>query len=263
MAVLTIAPLGALAHADVGTLVEDVELATPGGARLHLLDGAAKVTVLVFVRTAQERSADALKAMAQCEKELGGRPVRFVALVSGDTPPAEVQALAAASGMRMPILLDAKDALYEKLGVRLHPVVFLLDAAHKVASFEQYRQIDYCAVIQARIKFLLGEIDQAKLDRIVEPPRNTMPGDDPRAVSNRDLNLGRLLFGKKQYELALKSARKALERAPSAGAFALIGDVQAVQGRCDQALKSYQQALKLDPAEAHALAGQKTCQVGK
>jgi tetratricopeptide (TPR) repeat protein len=197
--------------------------------------------------------------MAICERELASKPVRFVAIVSGETPPADARALAAAGGVKMPVLLDEGDALYQKLEVRLHPVVFLLDARNRVAAFEMYRQIDYCDVVRARMRFLLGEIDEAALAAILQPPRNTMPGDDVRDVSRRDVNLGRRQLGIRQYDKALESARKALEKAPSAGAFALIGDVHAARGDCARALPQYEQALKLDPAEEHALAGKAAC----
>ncbi|HET9551855.1 MAG TPA: hypothetical protein VFP50_02715 [Anaeromyxobacteraceae bacterium] len=260
LAALALVPFGvAHAHAEVGTPVENVELKTAAGGKEKLLAPKVKVTAVVFVRTGQERSADALKAMSQCEKSLTGKPVRFVAVVSGETPAADAQAMAAAAGVKMPVLLDDKDGLYAAMGVRNHPVVFLLDAKNRIASFEQYRQIDYCGVIEARIRFLLGEIDQAALDKTLEPPRNTMPGEDVRDVSNRDVNLGRRQLKIKQYDKALASAQKALEKAPSAGAFALIGDVHAAQGDCAKALRQYEQALKLDPADQHALAGQKAC----
>jgi tetratricopeptide (TPR) repeat protein len=259
LALAALAPLGAHAHAQVGTQVENVELATAAGGKERLLAPKMKATAIVFVRTEQERSVEALKAMATCERDLAGKPVRFVAVISGETPPAEARALAAATGVRMPFLLDANDALYQRLEVRLHPVVFLLDGKNRVASFEMYRQIDYCDVVRARLRFLIGELDQAALDAILEPPRNTMPGEDVRDVSKRDVNLGRRQLAIKQYDKALASARKALEKAPSAAAFALIGDVHAARGDCAQALQQYEQALKLDPAEEHAVAGKAAC----
>jgi tetratricopeptide (TPR) repeat protein len=260
---LALAPFGAAsAHAEVGTVVEDVELATAAGGREQLLTAGARATVLAFVRTGQERSLDALKAMARCEQELAARPIRFVAVFSGETQPEQALSMAGQAGVRMPLLLDGGDALYQRLGVRNHPVVFLLDASHAVASFEQYRQIDYCEVIKARLRFLLGELDEAGLRRVLEPARNTMPGEDPLDVSKRDVNLGRRQLEIKQYDKAMASARKALERAPSAGAFALMGDVHAARGDCPRALKQYQQALKLDPTERHALAGSRACTSG-
>jgi Tfp pilus assembly protein PilF len=106
---------------------------------------------------------------------------------------------------------------------------------------------------------MLGEIDQAGFEAIVNPPRSSMPGDDPRDVAKRDVNLGKQLLKRKQYEKAAASANKALEKAPIASAFSLLGDVAAAQGDCKKALKQYEQALKLDAQDPAALAGKAAC----
>jgi tetratricopeptide (TPR) repeat protein len=159
----------------------------------------------------------------------------------------------------MPVVIDPDDALYGALGIRLHPMVAFADAKLKLAAVEMYRQIDYCEIIKGRIRLMLGEIDQAAFQAIVEPPRSSMPGDDPRDVARRDVNLGRMLLKRKNYEKATQSANKALERAPIASAFSLLGDVAAAQGDCKKAVKQYEQALKLDPQDAPALAGKAAC----
>jgi tetratricopeptide (TPR) repeat protein len=256
---LVAAPFVAHAHAEVGTQVNQAELKAASGERVKIIDARAKVTVLVFVRTGQDRSVDALKAMARCEKDLAGKPVRFVGVVPPDTTSEEAKALAIATGVKMPLVFDAGDALYNHLAVRLHPVIFLLDAKAKVADFEQYRQIDYCEVVTAHIRFLLGDLDQAALDLIEAPPKGSMPGADPKDVSNRDVNLGRRQLQIKQFDKATASANKALAMAPNAGAFALLGEIAAAKGDCAAALRHFDQALKLDPAEKYALAGKQGC----
>lgn len=252
-------PFVAGAHAEVGTQVAQAELSAASGEKVRLLDPLARVSVLVFVKAGQDRSIDALKAMARCEKELAGKPVRFIGVIPADTTPGEARALASSTGVKMPLVLDTGDALYDHLGVRLHPVVFLLDARAQVADFEQYRQIDYGEVVTAHIRFLLGEIGQAALDRVEAPPRGSMPGDDARDVSNRDVNLGRKQLQIGQYDKAAASASRALGVAPSAGAFALLGEIAVARGDCRAAVKQFDQALKVDPAEPHALAGKKAC----
>ena len=259
LAGLAAAPFVAHAHADVGTQVNQAELKAVSGEKVRLLDPKARVSVLVFVRAGQDRSVEALKAMARCEKDMAGKPVRFIAVLPPDTTPEEAKALAVAGGVKMPLVLDDADALYHHLSVRLHPVIFLLDAKAKVADFEQYRQIDYCEVVTAHIRFLLGELDQAALARIETPPRGSMPSDDPKDVSNRDVNLGRKQLRIKQYEKAAASANKALALAPSPSAFALLGEIAAAKGDCAAAVRQFDQALKLDPAEKHALEGKKAC----
>ena len=166
------------------------------------------------------------------------------------------------AGVRMPVLVDRGDALYSRLGVRLHPVVGLADSKHRLVAWQPYTRLNYCEAIKARIRFLLGEIGEAELNKVLEPPVATMPGADPSKVGMRDVNLGRRQLAQKFHDKALASARKALERdAGLAAAHALMGEVHAAQGDCAAALEAFAEALKLDPADAHALAGRKACGV--
>ncbi len=256
---LLLAPFGAHAHAEAGTSVENVELRTIAGGRVRILSPRSRANLLVFFRTGQERSVDALAQLATCEKDFAGKPVRWVGVVSSSEDAAAVAALVSRSGVAMPVVIDQGDALYGALGIRLHPMVAFVDGQLKLQAVEMYRQIDYCEVIKGRIRLMLGELDQAAFAAILDPAKGTMPGDDPRDVARRDVNLGRKLLQRKQYALAVKSANKALERAPVAAAFSLLGDVAAAQGDCARALKQYQQALKLDPKDAAGLAGQVAC----
>ena len=102
-------PPPASARAEAGTLVENVSLKTLAGGSEKLLSVRAKANVVVFVRANQERSLDALKQMAVCEKELAGKPVNWVAIVSATEEPGEVKAMVSASGIRMPVLLDQNE----------------------------------------------------------------------------------------------------------------------------------------------------------
>jgi tetratricopeptide (TPR) repeat protein len=258
-ALVLVAPLAAHAHAEAGTVIENVELATIAGGKERLLSAKAKANILVFFRTGQERSFDALKMLAICEKEMAGKPVHWVGLVSSSEVTAEVQDLVARAGISMPVLIDQDDRVYGALAIRLHPMVGIADGKFRLSTVEMYRQIDYCEIVKARIKVMLGELDAAGMELVLNPPKGTMPGDDVRDVARRDVNLGRRQLKIMQYDKALVSANKALEKAPLASAFALIGDVQAAKGNCAAALKQYDQALKLDPAEKYALEGKKAC----
>ena len=256
---LCLAPLGASAHAEAGVAIENMELQTIAGGKERVLSPKMKVNLLVFFRTGQERSVDALVQLATCEKLFAGKPVRWVGVVSSSEDPEAVKALVQKTGVVMPVVVDSGDALYGALGIRLHPMVAFADAKLKLAAIEMYRQIDYCEIIKGRIRLMLGEIDQAAFQAILEPPKGTMPGDDPRDVARRDVNLGRMLLKRKNYEKATQSANKALERAPIAAAFSLLGDVAAAQGDCKKAMKQYEQALKLDAQDPAALAGKAAC----
>lgn len=259
-AMVLLSPLGAAAaHAATGTPVENVELPALAGGKERILSPKAKANVLVFFRTGQERSVDALVQLAACEKLFAGKPVRWVGVVSGDEDASAVKEVVARTGVAMPVVLDAGDELYGRLGIRLHPMVALVDGAFRVSSIEMYRQIDYCEIIKARIRFLLGEIDAAALADVYEPPKGTMPGADPRDVARRDVNLGRRLLQRGAAEKALASAERALGRAEIPGAWLLKGDALAARGDCAGARQAYARALALDPKDPAALAGPAAC----
>jgi tetratricopeptide (TPR) repeat protein len=256
---MVVAPLGAHAHAEAGSSVENVELRTITGGVEKVLSPKAKANVIVFFRTGQERSIDALVQLATCEKLYAGKPVHWIGVVSSTEEPAAVKTLVARTGIAMPVVVDEGDLLYGALGIRLHPMVAFTDARFKLAAIEMYRQIDYCEIIKGRIALLLGEINQAAYELLVNPPKGTMPGEDVRDVARRDVNLGRQLLRRKQYDKALSSATRALERAPVAAAYSLMGDVWAARGDCAKAVKQYDQALKLDPKDPPALDGKAAC----
>jgi tetratricopeptide (TPR) repeat protein len=250
LALLAALPPLAKARAENGEVIQDVELRTLAGGKAHLLSAKAKANVFVFFRTGQERSTDALKQMAVCEKEMAGKAVYWAAVVSGSEPVAEVQALVAQTGIKMPVLIDDGDALYDKLRIRLHPMVGIVDNQFTLATLEPYRQLEYCEVIRTHIKILLGEATLADLDKVLNPARQDLPGADPMRKAQRDVNMARRLYEIGQYAEAVKFASRALQVAPVGHAWTIMGQSFVKLGNCPNAKKAFDQALKLDPTEA-------------
>lgn len=243
-------PPHAQARAEAGTAVANVELRTIAGGKATLLSAKARANVFVFFRTGHERSLDALKQMAQCEKELSGKAIYWTAVVSGSEPPGDVQEVVREAGIKMPVLIDEGDVLYDRLGIRLHPMVGIVDGKFVLATMEPYRQIEYCDVIKTRIKMLLGEASAADLAKIENPEKSSLPGADPMKKALRDVNMARRLFEIGQYTDAVKFANKALEIAPVAHAFTIMGQAYAKLGQCADAAKAFDQAMKMDPKES-------------
>jgi tetratricopeptide (TPR) repeat protein len=254
LAVLAVLPPVARARAEPGTQVDNVELKTVGGGREKLLSPKVKANIFVFFRTGQDRSVDALKQMAQCEKDLAGKSIHWAAVVSSSEPVEEVRSLVAESGIQMPVLVDEGDVLYDRLGIRLHPVVGITDGKFKLTAIEPYRQIDYCDIIKVRLQMLLGEATQADLDKTLNPEKSPLPGADPMRKAMRDVNMARRLVEIGQYDKAVKQAQKALEIAPVAQAYVVMGQAYAKLGRCADSGKMLDTAAKLEPSNA-SLAG--------
>lgn len=252
-------PPPAQARAEPGTALENVELKTLAGGKEKLLSPKAKANVFVFFRTGHDRSLDALKQMATCEKELAGKSIYWTAVVSGSEPIEDVKAVVAQAGIKMPVLIDEGDVLYDRLGIRLHPMVGIADGKLVLAAMEPYRQIEYCEVIKTRIKVLLGEADLASLDKVLNPEKSPLPGSDPMKKAMRDVNMARRLLEIGQLAESVKFAEKALGVAPVAEAYTVMGKALAKQGKCPEAEKAFAQALALDPKDADAAALKGTC----
>lgn len=243
---------------QIGDPVQDVQLRTLDGGKDRLLGKGIKANVFVFFRLEQERSLETLKELATCEKEFAAKPVRFVGVVSDSWPADQVKAFVKDSGVRMPILIDEGDALYGALGIRLHPVIGMVDQKGKLVAFEPFRQLNYCERVKVRIRWLLGEVSEAEIAKVDEPERSPLP-HSAEGVAKRHLNFARMLHRIKQEDKALDEVQKSLAVAPSAAALALQGEILAALGKCPEALRAFDAALKIEPANSVALEGRKGC----
>jgi tetratricopeptide (TPR) repeat protein len=254
--------LGALhpasaAHAAIGTSVPNVEMPTAAGTKAKLLRDA-EVNVLVFFRLNQERSLGALKELAQCQKAFAGKSVQWSAVVSGSATVESAAALVRDTGFAAPVLVDAGDALYGSLGLALHPVAAMVDSAGKLAAFEPFRAVNYCAVVSAHLRRLLREISDEELRLALDPPKVSEGGNGQ--VAKRYRALAEALFKSGNLEKALENARKSIARDPAqARAHALLGQILAAQGNCAEAVAAFAQALSLEAEDAVAKQGMQAC----
>jgi tetratricopeptide (TPR) repeat protein len=245
------------AHAEIGSVIENAEMPVVGGGR-HPLFTTAEANVFIFFKPGQEHSRAVMKQVARIEKEMAGKPVHWVGIVSDTTAEGDVVALVKETGIAMPILVDTGDALYGRLGVALQPVIGIADRSRTLVAYQPFAKIHYAEILRARIRHLLKEIDDAELARTLDPPAATR--SDGSAAARRRLTLAEKLFSAKNYEKALENVNVGIENDPTlAAAHALQGDILAAKGNCPEAIRSYGRALGLDPSDARALAGNKAC----
>jgi tetratricopeptide (TPR) repeat protein len=242
---------------QIGDTIDDVELPTLDGRRDRLLAKGAKANVFVFFRPEQEHSLETLKELAACEVEFKSKPVRFVGIVSDAFTPDEVRAAVKESGVRMPVLVDTGDALYAKLGVRLHPVIGIVDARRRLTAWEPFRKINYCERTRVRVRYLLGEVAEAEIARVDEPEQSNTRSED--GVARRHVNFARMLHEMGEHQQALAEVQKALLISPSAAAYALQGQILAALGKCPDATRAFEAALKLEPGNAVAQGKRSSC----
>jgi tetratricopeptide (TPR) repeat protein len=249
------------AHAAIGTAVANTEMPTLDGGKAQVL-GNVEADVLVFFRPNQERSLGALRELAQCQNQFSGKSVRWAAIVSSSAPAESVALMLRDSRFAAPVYVDNGDALYASLGLAMHPVLVIVGRDHKVAAFEPFRSVDFCALVSARIRHVLREISDDEMKRALDPPRAAEGGDGQ--VARRYRAFAAALFKDKNYDKALENVKKSLERDPQlASAHALMGEILLAQHNCAEAIPAFDKALALDPASAQAKEGLERCKTGR
>lgn len=246
------APPAAQAFRDaaIGTPLRNRDLPSLDGRPTPLF-GAVRANVFVFVRSGQDHSAEALAQLAKLEDEVRGKSVRIVAIVSGDDPPDEVRAMVRAAGVKAPVLVDAGDAFYGELGVSLHPSLGIADERHRLVGYQPFRKLNFLDAVRGRVSLALGEIGEAQLAAILDPP--AAPTKVNRAGAR--LNLARKLLVAGAVDAAAESARAAVAMDPSlAEAHALLAEALARGGKCGEAGREADEAQRLAPALAVASA---------
>src|SRR5512133_1338616 len=119
--------------AETGVVLDEATLTGLDGRPAPLF-GAAGATALVFFRAPHDRSVETLKMVRGAQAALAGKPVRWVGLVPASSSAEEVGVALATAGPDLPVLVDAEDALYARLKMRLHPAIAMLDAARRLTA---------------------------------------------------------------------------------------------------------------------------------
>ena len=249
--------LAASAHADIGTPVANLEMTTLQGGKQPLL-AASGNTALFFFRSHQERSRAAMQTLVPCLSEFADISVHLVGVVSDSEVLPDVSALVQETGFTAAVLVDPGDALYGSLALAMHPVVAVIGPDHKLAAFEPYRTIDFCAVLRSRIHLLLGEISESQMQHTLNPERASEGGQTQ--VARRYQAMAAMLFKSKSYDKALTSVRQSLAQDPKlASAHLLLGQILAAQGHCTEAKAALEQALVLDASLSPASQSESSC----
>ena len=235
----------AFSNLPLGGTLKNRQLPTLDGKRAALLGGAS-ANVFVFFRPSQDHSLQTLTQLARLEQELQGKSVHFTAVTSDSYARDEVAAMAREAGIRMPVLIDAGDALYGELGVHLHPVVGIADARGKLVAYQPFLKINMLDVVRGRIQLALGEIGELEMARLVEPPAAAIDLGKRSGAKSRFM-LARALLSRGNVEKAIENARAGVELDGTfAPVHAILAKALAAAGQCAEAEQEFAAALRID-----------------
>lgn len=242
----------------VGDTVPNPELRSIDGTRVRLLGDDAEASVFLFFKPDQENSQRVLNSLAECMADFPNGRVHKVGIVSDAYERKEVEAALKEANLNLTVLVDEGNTLYGELGTVLTPVAGLTNKQHELRAYLPFRKIGFCDGLHAQIQYVLGEITQEQLDRVLNPPAAVNHTDI--AVAKRNLKLATILYEAKDLEKAFPLAEKAVAKGPELAATnGLVAAILAAQQKCAEAQPYLNKALSLDASEPRALEAKAAC----
>lgn len=252
---------GGTARADLNIKIGDpmpsfsLPRADGGSGEFSLTQLIGRPSIVVFWRPNQTLSLDALRDIKTLSEEIGADRVGIVAVDASSSTAQDVTAALAGATFPFPVLLDPQRRLYGKIGVIVCPTTLLLDGEgvlrFKIASHPR----QFGNVLRARIRFLVGDLDEAGMKREIEP--TALKIDQDLAAAWRMFNLGRRLQSQGKSDQAVAVFEQAVTQYPSLPeARCTLGFIKLASGDLATAAEHFQTALNHHPGSATARLGQ-------
>ncbi len=251
--------LSPVAHADAigiptGSVAPDFTLNTIDGKPVSLNTYKGKIVVLVYWRPDQDRSVLSLQDNKDIFKTYKGKGVQVISLVSDSENRDEVQKIVKDNEIEFPVLVDTDRKLYGDYGIRVYPTTIIINKEGKVAYDISGHALSYKITLEGTLKFILGEIDEAKLKDMLFPHREEQ--DKSLLEAERRYNLALKFTEERLFDQAIETSKKSIEAKPNiAKSHVLLGFLLLETKESDKAIDEFNKALEIDPASHDAKTG--------
>ncbi len=125
---------------------------------------AGQPTAIIFWRPNHTFSTEALRDLQTVVLEVGASRFTILAIDAKRSTTQEVQTALTEESFSFPILLDPERIMYEKVGLIVCPTTLLFDGNGILRFTIASHPRQYPQVVQARLRFLLGEIDEQTMN---------------------------------------------------------------------------------------------------
>lgn len=201
---------------------------------------------IIFWRPDHTFSMDALRDMEAVAQDIGLDKFKILAVDAKLSTVQDVRRALADETISFPVVLDPQRTLYEKVGLIVCPTTLLFDAKGTLRFVVASHAGQFRQVIKARLRFLLGEIDEETMNERIKP---IIPHIEPEtAAAWRMYNLGVRLQAEGKIDEATSIFEKTIAEHPSlAEAHCALGFLKFEAGDPNGAAERFQTALKHNP----------------
>lgn len=216
---------------------------------------SGKITVLSFVKLAQDRSRDQIRDLVDLHKELQAKGVDFLLISAYTDTPEEWKKVAGEMNVKFPILLDRDQKVYGDYGLFILPSTGVIGKDGKFAFEHSSHGRDFKEVVGGKVRVLAGLMTEEEYRKRIIPVESASKSRE-ETEADRRIALGRVLAKRGMPDKAAEKFVSALEIDPKnlSGRIA-YGESLVALKRYDEALVQFQKAKDLNPASKEAQLG--------
>ncbi|HSH68969.1 MAG TPA: redoxin domain-containing protein [Deferrisomatales bacterium] len=227
-------PAQAFKRLEVGQLVADHTLMTPGGEARQLASAlGSRATAIAFWAHWSPRSREALQGVQDLLVAHRNDGLAVVAVnVDGERPTTEVHVLLAEAALELTQLVDADLSLYDAYGVVAVPSLVLLDSSRRVATLMSGYSSGALETFAEQTRRVLGLAEPGR------SPTGLATGYQPRGAAQGHFRMAQLYLRKHRLEQAVELLAKAVAEDPLfTEARDTLADALRQAGRSDEAAR--------------------------
>jgi len=227
------------------------------GKEFHFTPAATRPTAIFFFsinpKFRRGRALALLSELAALFGRYRGR-ADILAIYEDDKGAETVKNFLRSLPVKPQVLIDHDHEVYDRYGVFMTPIVIILAPGGRLHEVIPYTY-EIKRIIEANMRFLLGDIDREELKKILAPPENKTLSPEEREFVRR-INYARVLENKKLFEQALREFQKAVKLAPERPeGYVGMGFMEMELKKYGDAADNFKKARKIDPESDSAIAG--------
>jgi len=238
---------------SVGSAAPPVAVKDLGGKEIRLVFGQRPV-VLLFWRTNQNFSLEALKDLEQVSRELSSKGVEVFAIAEGGIPAAAVEGAVKGLHLSYPVYLDPQRKIEEEYGVIVFPSTGIVGPDGRLKFYLPSRNSNYREIILGRLKVELGLLGEKEFAQQMKKIGEELGGEGIRA--DEHLKVGLRLVREGKSKEALPELKQAAILVPDLiDARLALGYAYLDSGETETAQREFEWVLKRHPASPGARLG--------
>ncbi len=246
-------PAGAI-DIPVGTTAPGFALPTIDGKLFSLARYRGSIIILIYWRRDQPRSLLSLKDGQDILSRFGDRGVKVVGLIANSDNIDHVNTILKDNKITYSVLLDSERQVFGDYGIHVYPSTIIINREGRIAKGVPGHALNYRQVIEAHVRYILGDIDEQKMHELAFPQKKII--EESVLTAHRLYNLALKFTDDGFLDMAVETVKKSLDaNKDSAQSHILLGFLYLEENNANTAFESFNEALRLEPDSHDAKTG--------